>query len=291
MVAERGEAGSRDLTIPAADGYPLAATLFLNGRQWLIINSATGVKRGFYSKFASYLAEQGYSVVTYDYRGIGGSAPPSLRGSSARMSEWGELDFAGVMDWVERRKPSHMLGLGHSVGGQILGMLPRAGRLHCFIGVACQSGWWGHWPLPWRYLLPLGWKVALPLLVRTFGFLPSSLLGLGEDLPPGVARQWANWCLHRHYYHGSIAELPGFRDFAGPLLAYSFSDDRFGPRPAVEAWLRWFAQAETQHRHIRPGDLGLKRLGHFEFFRQDSVDIFWEPCRRWLAERCGRPSE
>lgn len=275
-------ASGRDLTIPAADGYPLAATVYENGGAWLVFNSATGVKRGFYSAFAGFLASRGFSVVTYDYRGIGGSAPESIRGFEGRMQDWGKLDFAGVLDWVEQRSPEVLGGIGHSVGGQILGMVPGAGRLSCFVGVACQSGWWGYWDPPLQWILRLLWRAVFPLMVRTLGYVPASRLGMGEDLPPGIGLEWARWCRHRHYYRGHLDDTPGFDDFRGPLLAYSFSNDPFGPRAAVEAWIEWFSKASAEHRHIKAREVGLKRLGHFEFFRRRSAHLFWDPCLDWL---------
>ena len=87
----------RDQTIPATDGFPLSATIFQGpNRHWTVINSATGVKRAYYHKFAAFLAGKGWSVVIYDYRGIGGSRPKSLRGFEARMRDWGQKDFNGV---------------------------------------------------------------------------------------------------------------------------------------------------------------------------------------------------
>ena len=64
--------------IPARDGYALAATLYRPtgaARGAVIVSSATAVPRRFYRHFAAELAGAGYTVVTYDYRGIGDSAP------------------------------------------------------------------------------------------------------------------------------------------------------------------------------------------------------------------------
>ena len=60
--------------MPATDGYPLAATLFLPRgakRHAVLINSATAVPRKLYRGFAGYLAKRGCAVLTYDYRGTG----------------------------------------------------------------------------------------------------------------------------------------------------------------------------------------------------------------------------
>jgi predicted alpha/beta hydrolase len=44
------------------------------------------------------------------------------------------------------------------------------------------------------------WRVVAPALVRWKGYLPWSLLGMGEDLPLGVYRQWRRWCGYPHYF-------------------------------------------------------------------------------------------
>ena len=84
-----------DITVPAMDGYPLAATLFLPRgakRHAVLINSAPAVPRKLYRGFASYLAQRGSAVLTYDYRGTGDSRPQartgyeSLAGFKARRS-------------------------------------------------------------------------------------------------------------------------------------------------------------------------------------------------------------
>ena len=72
-----------DITVPAMDSHPLAATLFLPRgakRHAVLINSATAVPRRLYRGFASYLAGRGCAVLTYDYRGIGGSRPKAMNG-------------------------------------------------------------------------------------------------------------------------------------------------------------------------------------------------------------------
>jgi len=110
----------RDLTIAALDGFPLAATLDLTaeapGDCLIVINSALGVRRGFYASYAGFLRRRGYGVLTYDYRGIGGSTgrPADL----ARLRESGELDFGGVLTWLRTTYPDSALGcVGHSFGG------------------------------------------------------------------------------------------------------------------------------------------------------------------------------
>ena len=58
---------------PAAEASPSAT---------VVINPATGVHARYYHRYAAYLAANGFSVLTYDYRGIGLSRPESLHGST-----------------------------------------------------------------------------------------------------------------------------------------------------------------------------------------------------------------
>ncbi|RLZ11740.1 serine aminopeptidase domain-containing protein [Faecalibacter macacae] len=55
-------------------------------KKLIVISSAIGVKQSFYSKYATYLANKGYLVFTYDYRGIGESIPHKMNEIKARFT-------------------------------------------------------------------------------------------------------------------------------------------------------------------------------------------------------------
>ncbi|HSD44145.1 MAG TPA: alpha/beta fold hydrolase [Burkholderiales bacterium] len=279
------------LRIAAADGYSLGATLFApdapNDRV-VVLNAAMGVKCRFYAPFALHLAARGFTAVTYDYRGIGDSRPPRLRSFPARLADWGERDFAGVLDWVAAQFPAaRMLAIGHSVGGQIVGLAPNADRVAALLCVAAQSGYWGHWSMARKLGMWALWHAAMPIGVHAVGYFPSRRLGLGEDLPPGVARQWAEWGRSAHY----IAGPPGgampdrFVRLRLAIRAYSFGDDHFAPRPAVDALLGFYRGATAvEHRHVAPAELGLRRIGHFGFFREGNAPALWADAAAWLTK-------
>src|SRR4029079_15823557 len=76
------ENGETELTISAAHGFRTAVTHVsaeTPAQALVLIASATGVPRQYYGKFARFLTECALDVLTFDYRGIGGSSPPSLR--------------------------------------------------------------------------------------------------------------------------------------------------------------------------------------------------------------------
>ncbi|MEC8374549.1 MAG: alpha/beta hydrolase, partial [Pseudomonadota bacterium] len=93
-----------DITIVCADNTPLAASLFsptTSPTAAVMIGPATGIKRQFYSAFAAYLCEQGFGVITFDNRGIGGSVKSSVKQSDASLVTWGEQDMPAVLETLK----------------------------------------------------------------------------------------------------------------------------------------------------------------------------------------------
>lgn len=285
LIDDEAAVGARHVRIRATDDLLLAATVFEpcdpSGRV-VVINSATAVPRGFYTPFARALATRGYTVVTWDYRGTGGSRPASLRGFEATMADWGERDFAGVLAWVRATlgDPRPTV-IGHSVGGQLPG-LTDAGELGAVVLVASQLGSWHHWPVPQRYLLRGLWYGAMPLVADTFGYLPGAA-GIGEDIPAGVARQWAEWGRDPDHFLGQHPERRArLAAHRCAVLSLSFSDDLYAPRSGVDALADAWEGARVTRRHLRPSDVGASEIGHFAFFRPRFEHTLWQQLFGWL---------
>lgn len=282
------EVESRDLEIAARDGRALAARLFTTPalgepRALVVINGATGVPQRFYRHFARFLAAEGWAVLTYDYRGMGESRTGPLRRSDATMRQWGEEDFAGVLAWARQEYPRipHAL-VGHSFGGQALG-LADASQLDAVVLVAAQSGDVRHWQGRWYPLLMGLWWVLMPLASRAWGYFPGRL-GVGGDLPSGVARQWARWCRTPGYLTAHVeGARETYRRVTAPVLAWSFEGDIYAPRPSVEALLGWLERAKVEYRYLEGEELPEGGLGHFGFFRPRTGEPYWREVGEWLG--------
>ena len=283
-------ATSRTFTVPAADGFPIAVTTYAPAqrvRGVVVINAATGVRRRYYDRFATYLVGRDLAVVTYDYRGIGDSAPPRLRGFVASMREWGELDQPAVIAHAaawQRGVP--LMVVGHSVGGQIFGLLRDPTPVSRVLMVAAQHNYWRLWEPRERWKLCALWTLLMPAATHTLGYFPSTTFGLGEDLPKGVALEWARWCRSP----GALVQAIGgdaaerFAKYRGPILALSFEDDRlFAPPRAVDALLRFYTNARVEHRHLSAKELGLRKVEHFGFFREAASEHGWPLAVDWLC--------
>jgi predicted alpha/beta hydrolase len=279
-----------DVVFPALDHVPLAGTLSEPPgvpRGAVLIASAMGVPRGFYAPFADYLTEAGLAVLRFDYRGIGGSLRGPLRQCEAAMHEWGEQDLAGALRFLRQRHPATpLLLVGHSAGGQLFGLVPEPNEVRAVLTVAAQSGYWGNWSGLGRLQMLLCWTALFPGLTRILGYLPlRRLTGGGEDVPGGVAREWASWGRDPEYvlsYARRKDGARGYAAFAGRLRAYAVADDGYAPRAAVEALLAFYSSASRELLYVEPAQVGASSIGHFGFFQRRFRDSLWSEARRWL---------
>lgn len=278
--------------IPAADGFCLNGTLFERDGdvdRVVTLAPAMGAGQAFYHPFARFLASCGFAVLTFDYRGMGASTAEPARSSQATLYQWGRDDIAGVLAWLSKQRPKdRLLYVGHSVGIQLLGLTPAINQIQGLVAVTSPNGYWRLWPLGARIKLLLYWYVVFPIAVGLLGYFPARRLGLGLDLPGGVARDWARWARSPGYVvdeHGQpLREY--FQSFRGPILAYSFADDSRAPVNTVTALLKCFSNASVEHRHIHPAQIGVKAIGHVGFFRESEAlrTTLWTETAEWLTK-------
>jgi predicted alpha/beta hydrolase len=276
-----------DLMLPARDGVKLAATLFEAAprvRGALLLNGGTGIPRQFYAAFAAHLSGRGFVVLTYDYRGIGGSEKPF----EATIDQWGSIDQPSMLDHLARLHPGAPIGLvGHSFGGQVLGLADNIASVRAAVLITSQSGHWRHWPPGRRRLRMLAlWWLLIPGLTALTGRFPGAWIGTA-NLPANVARSWARWGRSRHYVCDPWGKpfRPYNEQATFPIQWLSFTDDPIAPYEAVEALRPYYPGASVERRHLAPADLGVEAVGHFGFFRKSMPRGGWDELASWLDAR------
>jgi predicted alpha/beta hydrolase len=279
--------GGEAARIVAGDGVTLGARVFVpkgEVRAIGVIAPAMAVQQSIYSAFASHLAAHGIAMLTFDYRGLGESAPEHLRGFRGSITDWALYDLTAAIDFARARFGAGLptFVIGHSTGGQILGMCPRAPTLAGGVLVAAQSGYWKHWSGVSRAWLFLHWHV-MPWVARAAGYLPMRAVKQGEDVPLEAALEWARWgrdprhvLSSPHARHGSL-ELP--------LKAYLISDDNYAPPRAVRELCDFYARARVELEELTPADLGTRAIGHFGIFRREFRPTFYAQVTRWILQR------
>jgi predicted alpha/beta hydrolase len=289
----------------AKDGYGLQGRLYLpqaDPHTVLLVNSGTAIPQGFYGRFALFAAEQGFAVLTYDYRGIGDSAPDSIAGFQADYRDWGQLDMTGAIAWLKSRFPGlPITALGHSTGGQQLGLTDHVADIKAAIFIAVSTGYWKGCAFKMKWLSIWLWKVLVPISTRLLGYAPTSKLGLGEDLPSGVIKEWGAWCLdpaymaayfdetgHRLSVNGKPFGQQRFQEIAFPIKAYYFTDDDIATAANVPAMLKLYETTDVTTEWIEPADINQRAIGHLGFFRKHIAESLWQEPLAWLKEKAAR---
>ncbi|MND57526.1 Alpha/beta hydrolase family protein [compost metagenome] len=265
----------------ASDGYPLIGTLYTpeHGiKANIVLSNATGVPQAFYRRFAEYATQFGYQVLTFDYRGVAQSAPKRLKGFKMSYLDWGTLDLAAAIDFLAQDQvPLFMVG--HSYGGQALGLAPNHAKVTAMYCFGTGAGWHGYMPFKEKIKVQVIWNIIFPPMVAVTGYLPWSKLNMGADLPIGVYQQWRKWCKNPTYFfadpeqHALIAQ---YAQVKTPIYAVSALDDDWALPNSRHAFMQHYRQAPMQFINISASDYGLKEIGHMGYFRKGAEKIWDE---------------
>ncbi len=261
--------------LTAGDGQRLAAQWFRpasDPQGVVLIAPAMGVTQAFYQSFATWLAEQGFLALTFDYRGIGRSLDRPLREVEIDVVGWARLDAsAALAAALEPGLP--VTWIGHSLGGQILPFVQGHERLARVVTVATGSGYWRENVAGLRRVVWWLWFVVVPISLKVWGYFPGRQLRKIGDLPRGVMGQWRTWCLNPEYAAGFHEDL--YAKVCTPIVSFSFTDDEFMSARNIESLHSHYRGAEVRLRRLAPAELGGSRVGHFGCFRARFEESFW----------------
>ena len=278
-----------NVSFSTRDDVVLSGTLFLpeNPKALVLVCAATGIRQQFYWSFAEWLATQGFGVMTFDYRGIGASlGAPSFRESKARKQDWGTHDMPAALDYLVDRFPDMPVHLvGHSAGGQLVGLMPNHRHLSSVVTISSSSGYIGNMGLKQRLFATIFLKIYFPLLAIVLGYVPARWLGWGEDLPKNIALQWADWCTKPGYVENAFGKdvTQHFYDKIDvPILWLTATDDPIATPANVDDMLRLLKSAPVTRHRLDPADFALQQIGHADFFRRRNAKL-WPIVTDWMS--------
>ena len=209
----------KTFSLKTTENYPINISLFepkISNQKLLLINSATGVKQQTYWKFAQYFAKEGFTVVTYDYYGIGLSKPKNLKKCNATMRTWGSVDYKTLTGFIQEKYPEYQkFCLGHSVGALILGMNEESDIFEKFVFVTTQKAFVGNLNLKTKVASYFGFGLVQPFLTPIFGYFPAQLFGIGESLPKGSAYDWRTLILNKKSTNRLLEKTTDFSKVEG----------------------------------------------------------------------------
>ena len=276
-----------------AQKYPLSVRLFTPAvgaaRGAVLIAPAFGVPQTYYTSFATWLSEQGYVVATFDYSGFAASLAAGdvpLKNIRANMLDWAD-DAGRVLTMLQTHAPNLPVSwLGHSLGGQLAGLIPNHHLLNKILTIGVGSGYWReNTPSLKRYVW-LMWYIFVPLTTPMFGYFPGKRLNMVGDLPRGVIEQWRRWCLHKDYAVGVEGDAVRVKYAAvqTPLTSFSFTDDEFMSLQNTASLHGFYSNAPKTMRRFTPAEIDVKRIGHFGFFKEQFKPTLWREALAELAQ-------
>ncbi|HAA20314.1 MAG TPA: alpha/beta hydrolase [Cytophagales bacterium] len=279
---------TQDLTLTCADGIPLAATLFSaeSPKGAVMVAPATGILRRFYASFAAHLAEQGFTTITFDNRGIGDSGGgKALNQVDANLINWGRQDMPAVLRALQAAAPDTTYHLvGHSAGGQLLGLMENRAEIASMFNVASSSGSLKNMTYPFRFSAAFFLNVFIPFSNLLFGKTHSEWVGMGEPLPKKVAAQWSRWCNGSGYVatdFGKAIQEHGYDDLTLPSKWLHATDDGIANLPNVQEMIAVYANIAHEIVTLDPAELDYKDLGHMKFF-SSKRKVLWKQATDWL---------
>lgn len=283
------------LSIMTERNQALAATVYRpknEVKKAVMLAPATGIKRQFYHNFATHLAENGFGVLTFDNEGIGESLSSALAKCDASLISWGRHDMPAVLDALQDEFSDATYHLiGHSAGGQLIGLMPNYSALASVFNVACSSGRIKNMSMPYK-LKAMGFMdVFIPLANLTLGYTPSDKIGMGEPLPRGVSRQWREWCNGAGYIKtafGKSIQTHFYDDITMPSLWLGFSDDDIANSKNMDDMIRVFTKMPVEKHFLDPKDFGLNSIGHMRYFSSRTnvkAPQLWQMAVDWLAKQ------
>ena len=289
----------RPLRISALDGYDLGAVLYsacagAETRRAVVLHGGAGIPAQRYRHFARFFARSGVPVLTYDYRGIGLSRPSTLSGFRSVIEDWAEYDCSAAIGWLRERFPcAELTGIAHSASALLFGGAHNAAEQARLVLIGAHTGYCGDYHPLYRLPMAVLWHGLMPVLTRVMGYFPARRLGLGEDIPAGIALQWAS--RRSADLRPAGASLGGERTrrlldrcaaLERPALVIRFSDDAFATAAGMRRLLGYYPRLSPQYLLFTPADSGTRNIGHFGFFGRGAGLALWPK----LAARLLQPA-
>ena len=243
----------------------------------VIIASAAGVLQSFYQKLAQFFQFNGISVITFDFAGVGKSLHGNIKNENSSLTNWGNRNLEAVIKYTIKAFPNHkIILLGHSIGGQLIGLAPSSSLADKIILVAAQSGYWKFWKGVSKIRMWANWYLLIPVLIKGFGYLPSKKISRMESLPKSVAEEWAKWCRNSDYLFASFSGNNLYFDkIKCKLTSISIDDDFFAPKKSVDWLITKFTNASIKRMHFLPENFSALKIGHFSLFTEKFKNNIW----------------
>lgn len=242
-----------------------------NSNIYLIINNGARVSKDKYNDFAMYISQKNINVLTYNYTDVGASIN-SLKKSKTGIKDWANSDFKKIITHITSiNKKAKIFVLGHSLGGQIIGLSDDYHKIQGIVLIATQSGYWKHWSFPLNILNYLTWNFYIPIILKKYNFLPKGKDKNLTDMPKKAALEWMSWCQSKNYLFDYIPKSERYyHKITCPLLSISFNNDIYATKEAVNWFTSQYINAKIIRKHYTSK---VTKFSHSAAFEPSNFEI------------------
>ena len=176
--------------------------------------------------------------------------------------------------------------IGHSAGGQLVGLMHNAAELTSLFNFACSSGQLKNMKTLYSVKANFFMNFFIPLSNAFFGYTKSQWVGMGEPLPKAAAQQWREWCNSEGYVKASFGKTVHshlYDKLAIPSMWVNATDDEIANNANVADMLSVFTRLKAETLTLTPADHSLDEIGHMKFFSRKSQTL-WSYALNWLEK-------
>lgn len=276
-----------EVIINCEDGFNLTGTLYkpTEIKSAVMIAPATGIKRQFYAAFARHISKSGFAVLTFDNRGIGQSIDGFLNNGNPSLTNWGKLDMVAVLEYLKIEIPNSEYHLiGHSAGGQLVGLMKNAQDIKSMFNFGSSSGSLKYARYPFKLKSSFWLNFYIPVSNLIFGHTKSQWVGMGEPLPKNVGKEWTKWCNGKGYVKVDLdtkIKEHFYNEISLNSLWVHAEDDEIANYETVKDMIRVHPNIQSEILTLSPKKYGFKDIGHMKFFSKKKSKL-WSIATEWL---------
>lgn len=238
----------------------------------VLIALAMGITSNYYSNFANWLSQQGFTVMVIDYQGTG-TSESQIR-QPITFNDWTKnIELAGR--WLKNSYPeTPLVFLGHSIGSQLFGFVGDTLLFDKAVMLASSTGYWKDANAPRKWVNYFLLNMILPLSNLIWGYTNAKVFKQGENYTKLPAFQWRKWCMDKEYLKVDLddKEINNYNDFTRKIILVWFSDDPIANEITTLKLARLFKKAKIQRIEISPLDVGKREIGHARFLSRKFSD-------------------
>ncbi|MEO0404231.1 MAG: alpha/beta hydrolase, partial [Bacteroidota bacterium] len=209
----------------------------------------------------------------------------SINNGNPSLTNWGKLDLAAAFACLQKEYPNGQYHLvGHSAGGQLVGLMDNCHKLSSMFNFASSSGSLHYAKYPFRLKSAFYLKMFIPWSNMFFGQVNSQWVGMGEPLPKQVGKQWGKWCSGKGYVDvdlNSEIKEHHYDDLKLPTKWMYATDDDIANADTVKDMIRVYSKIESEVVALSPQELGFHDIGHMKFFSSRRKSL-WPMALEWL---------